>query len=416
MSAHVAPPSTPRAVMRWRTSLAWLGMALLSLLALALSLAACGQTSSTSPQSGATAATATPLTALASGPTLDWHAITLPASGQLIVAPSDGDVAFLYAASGGNERLWVTRDRGAHWSQTGAVPASSNGTYTGLVVDDTDPNVLVADVDTAKLGASPQLDEESALASFDGGATWHALAGHQLVWQFASYHGQIYAARDAATTSGAEVRNLWVSDDGMRSWRVVGPPQTATNPSFWLDPRTGSLLAMDTFTNPPTLMRSDNGGSHWSQITVPPYTETVIVKPFATAAGSSPWLICSTASVGPAPTGTNVRNLLACSSDGGQTWQDRPTLNLSQLSPKGFTFIAPMDAFALASDGSELATVTNVTEATNLYRLPPGASAWQTLGPLANLGEPMYRAAPGAGVLWHQGSSGPLDYLTASYP
>lgn len=417
MSAAATSPTCARSTRRPARAHRRPRTVLLAALALALSLTACGQAAAgAAPSTSPAAATATPLTALISGPALAWHTITLPESGQLAVAPTDGDVAYEFNYVGSVTHVWATRDRGAHWTRGGTLTVPTGTTGLFVAVDATDANTVVVTFDAAPIGASPQLNRESAAASTDGGASWQTLLGHQLLWQLATYHGAIYATREGVTSQGADQRNLWISDDGMRSWRVIGPPQTATNPSFLLDPRTGSLLATDTFTTPPTLMRSDDGGSHWRQVAVPPDTEALISTPDTTSTGGSPWLTCVAASVGPAPGGTNPRNRLACGTDDGQPWETRPALNLSQQSPKGFMFIAPMDVFALASDGSILATVQNINAAMTLYRLPAAATAWQILGPVSNFDSPTFCSGPGSGVLWEEGPSGTLTYLTAALP
>lgn len=406
------PPTTRDAARGARTVVAGRmrrTLALMLALVLASIVAACGHAADNAPSTGASSTTpnvgtATPGTALGPGPALAWRTITLPEPGQLIVAPDDGDIAYVYDSTGGGGRVWMTRDRGAHWSHAGDVPRLSDTTFAHLVLDATDPNVLVADVSSAKMGASPQLSQESALVSIDGGASWNALAGHQFIWQFASYDNKIYAAREGNTAAGDDVRNIWISDDNMRSWRVVGPPQTGTNPSFWLDQATGRLLALDTDETPPAVVRSDDGGNHWRPITVPASTQTVVATP-AASAGDARWFICGAAPAGPVPGGTNQRNLLACSVDGGQTWVTRPALNLTQQSPKGFSFISPMDVFALTSDGSVLATVTDVNAVASLYRLPLGATAWQALGSLGNDDTPLLSASPGDGVVWQAAGS-----------
>ncbi|HEV2461991.1 MAG TPA: hypothetical protein VGS80_26865, partial [Ktedonobacterales bacterium] len=122
---------------------------------------------------------------------------------------------------------------------------------------------------------------------------------------------------------------------------------------------------------------------------------------------------------------------LVCSTDGGQTWSERPLLMLPFDNQGGKSLgptTAPAYPNAIADDGAIFATAASaqLPDSTfvgcTLYRLVPGATEWQSLGP-APAFQAYYASAPANGLLWEIRSdttSASTDRLytpfTAAYP
>lgn len=409
-------------------------------LVVAVTLAGCGSRGQTS--TGAARSTATPSSTtrrlaplVASPPTGN------PTPMAYTPAPSDGRVAYACAdnpsGSAAGVRVWSTHDRGASWSSGVALPYSSPVSACTLTVDDTDPNRVFVALDTAKGGASAMAAAIIPFLSQDGGATWQALpqVGPHGVFSLTSFKSAIYAAGYGLAATGApevDARDVWVSHDGGRSWQALGASHLAPNPRIWINPQTGELVGTNNFDLIPTLWRSEDGGATWTRIAVP----TIVsgesgAQGFVVAPNGAGWRICVNGQDGPGP---QQKNLLACSDDLGKTWTQPPALNPSQNSPKGFTFTAPSDVFAIADDGSLLATYDDPTAGTELDALAPGAHTWTALGaptavlaPAGATGTPQaiasgslatysYTTGPGGGMLWANTGDDAHPFITATYP
>lgn len=107
---------------------------------------------------------------------------------------------------------------------------------------------------------------------------------------------------------------------------------------------------------------------------------------------------------------------VACSANLGVTWTSATGLNTNQTSPKGFTFSAPIDVFAIADNGSLLASPGSA----QFDALPPGATTWAPMSdaPITSAtgGLPTYITGPGGGMLWTPGGSVSQPFATAAYP
>ena len=389
-----------------------------------LMLASCGQVSS--PHAGAPASvTATP-TATPAPITLSWQPASVSQGAfRYVVAPSDGRVTY---ACGYTSRqtvaaatVWSTRDRGQTWSRPVTLPVSSALTFSDcqLVVDAQNAQRVMAVLNTAKIGASPPPAYYLAFLSQDGGATWRALPkiGPHVVFSLASYGGALYVAGDGVSASSAEPDDVWVSRDGGASWRSLGASSLSPNPHIWINPQTGDMLGTNDFDLIPTLWRSANGGASWTKINVPNVagaggSQTLLVAP-----NGAGWRICAAGT--PAP-GRNATNALACSLDLGAAWTTLPGLNPTQHSPKGFTFTAPVGVFAIADDGSLLASYDDSAADVQFDMLAAGASAWVPLSPPPGASltgpEPEYTTGPGGGMLWAAEDDPAHPFATALYP
>jgi hypothetical protein len=356
--------------------------------------------------------------------TLTWQIASPPSeTSWYTVAPSDGRVTYACDFSGGTGAtralIWSTRNGGRSWSNGVALPYAGMFSQCAIIVDANDPQRVTVWLNTAKIGASPTDTNVVAFLSQDGGATWRALsnAGPRAVLHITSYGNAIYVAGGGLSPSGADLRDVWVSRDGGATWRALGATRLSPNPRLWINPQTGELLGTNDFDLIPTLWRSDNGGASWAQISVPNVVgagsqQTVIVAP-----NGAGWRLCATGTTAP---GLHETNALACSADLGATWA-RPTgLNPTQYSPKGFTFTPPADVFAIADDGSLLASYNDISLGMQLAALAPGATAWAPMSgpPVSNTTgfPPVYTAGPRSGMLWVPGGDSAHPFATAVYP
>lgn len=401
--------------------------------ALVLLLAGCG--ASTSANMGGVlgaAATATPtLTAstIVPGPQLQWRAVTAPSrsAASLAVAPGDGDVAYTLTApsQGGTQaQSFVTHDAGASWTPGGTMavgspPSTSNDAKPfmlqgGITVAAGDPTMAVSSTVWLQAGESGDVSLFSNSVTFDSGAHWQQLSGHATFRQLSSYQGRIYALRMAGGASGDHL--LFVGTAQMATWQAIDAALPAPVLAFWLDPSSGALLAETDGqgTASDLFYSSADGGASWAKLPAPqldPATQQWAVQQ---PSSGRPLQICGSAG----PTWPNGQGIgakpatLTCSTDGGQSWQTRPALNTVAYSPKGYDYYTPAGLVAIAADGSLLAT--GGAAAVHMYRLRPGDSVWQDLGPLPSSISPIgYYPTPSGALLWTSGQQG---VQVASYP
>jgi hypothetical protein len=398
-------------------------------------LAGCGHVSAPGVAAKATVSPA------ASAGHLTWQAAMAP-GGELqptlyAPAPSDGRVtyacAFHISGAAPGAQVWITRNRGVSWSDVAALPYTGALSDCRLVVDANNPLRLVATLNTAKMGASPDNTDLVSFISQDGGATWQGLpqVGPHGVRNLVSFGSALYASGLGRSASGVDVLDVWLSRDGGRSWRALGASSLAPNPSIWLNTQTGELLGTNDFDLIPTLWRSEDGGASWLRISVPTVVDAGGEQTFVVAPVGSGWRICV---AGQPAAGSQAKNTLACSNDLGKTWTQPPALNPSQYSPKGFIFIAPTNVFAITDDGGLLATYDDMTSGMEMEALASGASAWVALGApnsaietagaagtppdVANLAAATsdYTTGPGGGMLWVDSGDPTHPFITAMYP
>jgi photosystem II stability/assembly factor-like uncharacterized protein len=372
--------------------------------------------------------------------------------GSLVVAPSDGLTAYACAVSSAlpisAPAVWVTHDETSHWSRATALPSTQTAklnTQCSVAVDSDDARIAVAVVywQVGRLG--PDVRSSSTFVTRDGGANWQQLTGSEpyVIGRLATRQGVTYAVRTTQPNPALIVSSLSASSDGMRTWQSIDQAITAQNlqvAAFWLDPSTGAIVAEgagDPTTQPDRLWATYDGGQRWTRL---PNPALITSGQFAVQAPSSnqPWRICYLYQ-----DAGGQANQLFCSTDGGLTWSQRPTLNntftcLKCTGKPGTptTEVFSMGLVAIADDGAVLATVwvpqAPVTVPSSggpppirtLYRLPPGGNTWQSLGALPHstdaqtgellYGNVVYAASPGQGVLWSVGTDGAL--LTATYP
>jgi anti-sigma factor RsiW len=371
---------------------------------------------------GATSAqaTATPMPAIVNG----WSQAALPAgftlSGpSLAVAPSDGNTAYAcVTAQDAQQRpkpqlsanqIWVTHNRGAHWSRLTDPPGTA-ANQCFLRVDALNPAIVVAWGRSIPLYSTPPVGTPPILGAqggggfeaitLDGGRTWDQPEGDAApgrTYQLATAGEITYAVRCCAEAlAGAE--SLMVSHDAMRSWTPVDAPIVAAGQGvdgFFYRPDTSELLAtaFDANTLNRHLWHSANGGVSWSELPSPAtgFFDVYVAQRPATG---QPWRLCAEtfkpahsadADPGP-PTG------VVCSDDGGAHWTPRPLPN--NVSDAGFTLLG-------ISNAGNLLFQTNGSSINKLYRLPAGGDQWQAFD--TTPGDHIsttYIPGPSTGVLW----------------
>jgi photosystem II stability/assembly factor-like uncharacterized protein len=388
----------------------------------ALMLAGCGHAenlAAAATMTATTTPTAINLTWQAASPVLEGATAPM----LYAPAPSDGLVAYACGSTGSGATtralIWKTGNAGRSWSKGVALPYSGPLSYCSLIVDANDPQRVSVWLNTAKMGASPNIGNVVSYLSQDGGATWRTLpkGGPYIMLSMASSGNVIYASGSGLSASGADLRDVWVSRDGGRSWRALEASELSPNPLIWANPQTGELLGTNNYDLVPTLWRSENGGASWAQIKAPNVAGAGGGQSFIVAPNGAGWRICATGTTAPGP---NEKNALACSVDLGATWASPIGLNPSQQSPKGFTFTASSDVFAIANDGSLLASYDDINSGIQFEMLAPGASAWTPLSdpPVVSStgGEPVYTSGPGGGMLWVSSGNTAHPFATAIYP
>lgn len=389
---------------------------------LAMLLAGCGVTTGAK-----IVPTATPLPQLR----LDWRPMNMPPQASVTpytlgFAPSDGDVVYACnvdaRASSQQLHLWVTRDRSAHWTHLTDLTVHAGSNRCILTVDEWRPDIAVVAIDWAPMGASPGLSSFASYVTLDGGASWRQLSGPNpyAVRELATIATFTYAII-AVDAPGGEPDELASSSDGLRTWQPL--PQTQSfgldggSSGFWLDPKNGALLVEASLPTGAGLWRSDDGGMHWTALSTPVSPSDLSLAQVVVQSQAGAWHICIITSPG---NGSTPSSSITCSLDGGQTWQQRPGLNVAFTNPSKGTFYAPTDVFALDDSDAILAGVsledfTDFSLHETFYRLAPQARQWQVIGSVEGADFPvgLYPSATGD-VLWASG----LDqgWFFASYP
>lgn len=284
---------------------------------------------------------------------------TARANADLIVAPSNGNVAYIREIpTKGAPIIWRTTDAGRHWIQLPSLP--DRGYKSGdLIVDRNDPLTLIAAFTTT---AAP-----SAQARYDT----YVLIKKSRQWQpiydgpvsidglgnLSDWHGEYFATRLTTSPNGFFRSELLASMDQMRSWHAVdaqiiakdtlAPTGEVGVSNFWVNPTTGALLAT-TYNETRTgeVWMSEDQGKTWSEVALPP-------SPVSEVGETNNWVTGAIISVQSLAIGpyfhlcawytersVNDPNTFYCSNDSGATWTHRPLPPLSQdrsstLTPDG---------------------------------------------------------------------------------
>jgi hypothetical protein len=381
----------------------------------------------------------------APGPRVRWQpSVPLPdqltlGSGNVggAIAPSDGRIAYFCAVSpppqgtptvtGETSQFWVTHDRGAHWAEARAISAQSNATRCDAEIDALDSSlvVLASSYEDPAVTAPGPVDslpnQTVSEATFDGGGAWQRLAGNQQLFGLTTVHGVTYAMR--ATQPGQDPSapitiSLSMSRDQLRTWTPIDAAvrEASAQQQEWdyrLNPTTGALLLVtsDNSGQSYRLWSSGDTGQHWRELPMlagygDGFPQLWLPQP----SGAAPERVCAAPASG--PTGTSV----ACSADGGLTWSH--PVEFPYTNQRGFGALAPDGALLFTGSGTD--AQGNATRDTVLYRLQPGATRWQALGPAPAPGV-VSVAGPGTGMLWalpidQPGSGAQGQIFTAVYP
>jgi photosystem II stability/assembly factor-like uncharacterized protein len=312
-----------------------------------------------------------------------------------VIANSNGDTAYECLTNVDNNGTYtpiidVTHDGGSHWTQSpplAPLDTSAQGTLTAgqcvVIIDDGDANIAIASLGTAEI-----------FITFDGGASWQVLQHGPLypILQFSTYQGATYRIR--MTTARA---TLEVSRDGWQTWAPVDGAMSRAGEGvadFWIDPTTGEMLAAGQTPNSLGHMwQSDNGGISWTRLSpLPPFTTgSFVVRP---PHNGRSWQICV---ISPTDIISSLPFNPICSDDGGHSWK-----TLAPLQKSGASY----ELLGIGDDGSVLVDTRQLSPSSiTLYRLPPGATSWQSIGQTPESDFIAY--SPNPGVFWSIQLTGP---------
>lgn len=321
--------------------------------------------------------------------------------------------------------VWATHDAGANWSVITPSDLTTNVNGCRIVVDTNNANSLIVSFYAVHgFGQIAPFDQWVTYASFDGGVTWNKPAGLQngnLTTMQAFAREKIYALRGSGKTLQDVSVRLYVSGDGMRTWRQIDatlPPTSLTSggidgndrAQFWVNGATGEVI-VETYAN--MLWSTSDDGGHWTKLAFP---DQLFMGP------DEPIFIVGAPTTSAYLTICGVFNStqLYCTTDDGKTWRERP-----QTSVPSPTWTLPLTLMSLGADGSIFAagswSVSNHTLA--IYRLPPDAtkiSDWQRLGaiPFSDTGSSACGVYPSASgmVFWLQPSVSTTNGRTTEQP
>lgn len=333
-----------------------------------------------------------------------WNALNLPSgfgfayhASWLGISPEHGSIAYSCSQGGLSTPVETVKstNAGASWFRVADLTQSWDGCMY-ITVDALNPQIVVMS------------GGNTAATTTNGGQSWRVGSAAPLtaLRGLATVGSRTYALY--RNTSGDA---LAVSVDGLTSWQnITGPLAGQGISAFWANPTTGALLAetMNGYPAAPTLWQSSDGGGHWSSAAVPFTSGDAMVA--KASIGSAPWTLCANVASGAQPG-------IACSTDSGAHWKTLPQLADTGL--RGYGVVG------VADDGAALALGMADT-GSSLYRLAPGATRWQALGPTPpTTGTLLYAHVPGsAGMLWSlpsvkgggSGDANPSDVFAAAYP
>jgi hypothetical protein len=355
-------------------------------------------------------------------PSLDWRAGSLPADfvtqpqrPSLVVAPSDGRIAYtclLTPVTGGTRpAVWRTDDRAATWTRVGALPITRSDLLScALLLDEGEPAIAVASVSYGAFFAGAP-DHIAHFATYDRGATWAPVADAQVTYyqKLVTWQKIKFALRDIAPRDRPDDIRLATSVDNMVSWQRIDKPLLARGlvvSDFWLDDVTGALVAMVRPANsgnfPLQFWRSTDQGATWTMLADQQADLGVASGDFARPTGK--WSLCAITPVDIAAPLT-----VRCTADGGQTWsrlhRTTPMVSPGDLSDELRALM--WQVVFKRDDGKFIVAVMDPERAMTLLALDPVNGTWTALGQTATA---LLRYAPnaagGEGILWAIPSGG----------
>ena len=403
-----------------------------------------------------------PLSPLPSGYTRDG-AIAVP-------APSNSNAAYACAPgpdpAAAHVSTWVTHDRGAHWDATAGITVTAGHTVEvtscWIAVDATADTTAMAQIGYMQAGEpvgqclAGSCINYALFVTTDMGQHWQPLTPPRgpsspdgqsppldTIDELATYQQTTYGLFEPTPEDLSELAGgVFMSRDHLHTWTLVpGLPyrigQDFTQyqvAEFWLNPVTGAMLARAANNwagSSQTFLSSNDPGSKWTTLTVPPFVSTgydiAVQQPFT----ARPWRICGGDPTFPSP--PNPKSLpiptmtpnpnadsLVCTGDGGAHWTTTP-MNQPNYSGSGPGVGPSYTLVGIADDGAVL-----LTTASGLERVVPGVAGMKSLGPVPmapNLGAMTYVDGGGSGALWSiwsppggdSSSVPPSPIYTASY-
>lgn len=183
------------------------------------------------------------------------------------VAPHPTDANILYAATV-NGGIWKTTNAQAAnptWvPQTDNLPSQSTTSIEFDLLDGT-RNTLIAGIGRLSNFAQRGDDELGVYRTTNGGTTWTLLGGNTLLGRKV-----LAVAARGSTLMAATTNGLYRSTDTGASWTLVsgtnGLP-TGANADLVADPANTSRFYISVRGTTPTVLRSDNTGASWNNVT-----------------------------------------------------------------------------------------------------------------------------------------------------
>lgn len=380
------------------------------------------------------------------GTPLSWVRHSLPgnasfaspraASGvSVAVSPVDGNLVYacsLSLANGHEPAVYTSHDRGDTWAFD-KVAMSQAATECAVTPDEHDPQRAIWVAGIPDAAGHLVAGSATAYQTTDGGQTWAQMTPmpDEDILQLATANGNsialTYDTQSTGASSGATGNvntptRLVVSYNGMLSWlwadmAIVNSAQHVQQ--FWLgyDGTIYAMTAPNDGSIPRLLWTSSDDGKTWQQIHTPDAADFFVQSTKDTT------LLCALQLTGTDPN-TQLTGL-TCSADAGADWAARtvPMLPVSTTGGAGNAAI-PL-VLGYLDDGALLGETTQGTAGrytTSLYRLTPGATAWESLGTAPTTSKaPEYTGyvdSPTPGIFWAVGEdkNGQPAIYSAVYP
>ena len=291
-------------------------------------------------------------------------------------------------------------------------------------------------VDYGLSETSPNPAIVSAISD-DGGKTWRTLSAQVGLSQLATQGDTSVAVANPLAyifdpSQQGKVKHLIISHDGFRTWSAIDGQFTAQGQliaGIWQRPGDGQLLtlvatkhvvpattatpvspkypqAQDNYTYTYQFWTSADEGATWQLFPMPPNFTGFPGYLVAQPVGSAPWTVCGLSTPGGGTsTALQQKELIGCTRDGGKTWVSLPLPALKN--PCGANCQPQQDLLApyetiLLGDGTLVSRFVGPSTF-DVYRLTPGATHWQDLGPAPGNALMMVSNAPSGTLVGYEG-------------
>jgi photosystem II stability/assembly factor-like uncharacterized protein len=180
--------------------------------------------------------------------------------------------------TGSGSGIFKTTDGGDHWTEITRNPGLPKGRVgkIAIAVSGTDRNRLYSVIE-----ADP--DSAGVFRSNDGGATWARVNGDNALAHRAEYYVRIYADPKLVDRIYVLNRNVYRSDDGGKTYRMIATPH-GDNQDMWIDPGNSNRIIES---NDGGANVTVNGGQSWTNRD---YTTAQIYH--LTTTNDFPYLVC----------------------------------------------------------------------------------------------------------------------------